>query len=195
MGLLRRAGARAQHLLDLMDDWLTLARVGSGSVEPDSSPADLREVARQAIAAVTARSGARKTGVTLEAPPQPCQVKGNSLALREMVVNLVDNAIRYSPQDSAVRVRVDGEDGCASVRVEDHGPGIPPEEQKLIFEPFFRGVCARRTQGTGLGLAIAKQIAEAHGGHMEVESHVGAGTVFKVYLRALESKDHDNLLC
>ena len=93
-------------------------------------------------------------------------VFGSALHLRRVILNLTDNAIRYSPAGATVEVLVTGDHGQASVRVSDHGCGIAPEDLPHIFEPFYRAdpARARETGGTGLGLAIADQIVRAHGG-------------------------------
>jgi len=95
----------------------------------------------------------------------------------------VDNAIKYTPAGGEVRLSLYREQGWVRVAVSDTGMGIPLEDLPHIFERFYRTDKARRRGGTGLGLSIAKWIAEAHGGHLSVESEVGKGSVFTVWLR------------
>jgi len=95
----------------------------------------------------------------------------------------VDNAIKYTPAGGGVRLSLYREQGGVQVAVSDTGMGIPQEDLPHIFERFYRTDKARRRGGTGLGLSIAKWIAEAHDGHLTVESEVGKGSTFKVWLR------------
>jgi two-component system OmpR family sensor kinase len=110
-------------------------------------------------------------------------VMGDADRLKQLLLNLVDNAIKYTPAGGGVRLSLYREQGWVQVAVSDTGMGIPPEDLPHIFERFYRTDKARRRGGTGLGLSIAKWIAEAHGGHLTVESEVGKGSTFKVWLR------------
>jgi len=108
--------------------------------------------------------------------------------LRHAIINLLDNAIKYSPPGSTVRVAVKTTRGCSVMEVIDAGPGIPPEHRDHVFERFFRADKARskKTDGTGLGLSIAKWAVEANGGRIELETEEGAGSVFRVVLPATQ---------
>jgi signal transduction histidine kinase len=101
-----------------------------------------------------------------------------------VILNLTDNAIRYSPAGAGMEILVAGANGQASVRVSDHGCGIAPEDLPHIFEAFYRAdpARARETGGTGLGLAIAEQIVRAHGGAITVVSEPGVGSTFTMTL-------------
>jgi len=116
-----------------------------------------------------------------EIPP----VRGESLKLHEALANLLDNAVKYAPQASRVILgaRIDGD--RALLWVEDQGPGIPADQQEMIFERFYRPVEPRKTVGTGLGLALVKEIIEAHGGRVWVESETGLGSIFYLSLPLL----------
>src|SRR5262249_3257972 len=104
--------------------------------------------------------------------------------VREALINLLDNAIKYSPQGARIDVRLRGVNGQASVVITDQGPGILPEHQERSFERFYRIDAARSRElgGAGLGLAIAKWAIDVHGGSIEVESRVGSGSTFRVVL-------------
>jgi two-component system OmpR family sensor kinase len=110
-------------------------------------------------------------------------VMGDADRLKQLLLNLVDNAIKYTPAGGEVRLSLYHEQGWVQVAVSDTGMGIPPEDLPHIFERFYFTDKARRRWGTGLGLSIAKWIAEAHGGHLTVESEVGKGSTFTVWLR------------
>ena len=114
------------------------------------------------------------------------EVLGDPDRLKQLLFNLVDNACRYTPSGGTVTLGLVEHEGTASLSVRDTGPGIPPDEQSHIFERFYRSDHARSREagGTGLGLAISQVIAEAHGGRIEVESRIGAGSTFTVRLPA-----------
>ena len=111
-------------------------------------------------------------------------VKGDRVKLRQLLLNILDNAIRYTPRGGEISVSVQAEGEMAVVSISDAGIGIPPEDLPHIFERFYRVDKARSRSegGSGLGLAIAKHIAEIHGGKIEVESKVDTGSTFRVYL-------------
>jgi len=180
--LVGRAGRRAAHLLSLMNDWLTLARMESSSISAGADELDVSAVVREAVSHARRNLQWHDVEVEVETPEDEVRIHGDAEALRELFVNLVDNAIRYTPDGGKVSVAVEEEPGGAAVTVSDTGRGIPENEIGLIFERFYRGREARKTDGTGLGLAIAKQIVEAHGGHINAESEVDRGTSFRVYL-------------
>ncbi|OGR09505.1 MAG: hypothetical protein A3K53_05500 [Deltaproteobacteria bacterium RIFOXYB2_FULL_66_7] len=113
-------------------------------------------------------------------------VRGDRGQLKQVLTNLLDNAIKYTPEKGTVRLSAAGAEGRVTVSVEDTGPGIPAEALPRIFERFYRVDKARSRElgGTGLGLAIVKHIVEAHGGSVSVESRVGEGSSFRVCLPA-----------
>lgn len=185
--LLLRASRRADLLLNLIGDWLTLARTESEGMVANACPVDIGRVVGDAIA--TAQECPRSHGVDVQycdATGERRLCRGDAEALRQLFINVIENAVRYTPDGGKVRVDVSPESAGIVVSVADSGPGIPQEDQGLVFEPFFRGAEAKKTDGTGLGLAIARQIAEAHHGHISLDSEVGQGTTFKVFLPAGE---------
>jgi two-component system phosphate regulon sensor histidine kinase PhoR len=113
-------------------------------------------------------------------PPNLPRVRGDANLLRDVLRNLLDNAIQYTPAGGRVEVTAAVDDGFAVVTVSDTGIGIPQSEQPRIFERFYRVDAARSREvgGTGLGLSIAKHVVEAHGGKIWVESAVGSGSTF-----------------
>jgi signal transduction histidine kinase len=109
-------------------------------------------------------------------------VRGDRERLRQVLQNLVDNAVKYSPADGDVQVSARQDNGVVRINVVDAGPGIPTEDQRLIFEKFGRSNAGGAKPGTGLGLFIARSIAEAHGGTLVVESEPRRGSCFTLEL-------------
>jgi signal transduction histidine kinase len=122
----------------------------------------------------------QKHRLTLNFPPHFPAVQGDETRLRQVLDNLVSNAIKYSPDGGTVEIGGSSDDTSATVYVRDEGVGLGAADQERVFERFFRvdGALSRRTQGTGLGLYLARAIVEAHGGHMDVQSEIGKGATF-----------------
>ena len=114
-------------------------------------------------------------------------MRGDRERLRQVLQNLVDNAVKYSPARGDVHVSAHQEDGVVRIAVTDEGPGIPAEDQRLIFEKFGRSNAGGAKPGTGLGLFISRSIAEAHGGTLAVESEPQRGSCFTLELPAAGS--------
>ena len=169
--------AEVVHLTSLVDDLLLLARSDSGAVSLERVPIHLDDVAADAAAALAQPAAA--AGVRVEMDPQPTAAIGDPARLRQLVMILVDNAIRHSPRGGAVRVVVRPAGDTASVAVEDAGPGVPPEDRPRVFDRFWRAPGAP-AGGTGLGLAIAKWIAEHHDGTISVDQSAAGGARFEV---------------
>ncbi len=127
---------------------------------------------------------ARAAGVELKVDinGKAQDVSGDQEALERAVVNLVDNAIKFTPEGGSVRLSSRADGGGVTVAVADTGAGIDPTDLPRIFERFFKADRARQSGGTGLGLAIVKHTVEAHGGSVSVESQPGAGSTFRFTL-------------
>lgn len=172
--------AEIQRLARLVQGLLALSRANAGHLALERRSTDLAGVAARAIGMHAARAAARDVRVQLDAPA-PVPVEGDADRLREVVDNLLDNALRVAPKGSMVRVGVRREHGHGVLEVEDAGPGLTEEEVTHVFEPFARGTTAGG-DGAGLGLAIARAVAEAHGGRLGVRSTPGAGATFRLEL-------------
>jgi signal transduction histidine kinase len=170
-----------RHMTAIVEDLLLLARSDSGAVALERVPVDLGDVAADGASAMG--KPATDRGVRVEVDPQPAVVAGDPARLRQLVMILVDNAIRHSPADGRVGVAVRAVGAGASLTVEDDGPGIRPEDMPHVFERFYRAPGAPGG-GTGLGLAIAKWIVDRHGGRIEVANRVEGGARFVVSLPA-----------
>jgi signal transduction histidine kinase len=171
--------AEVGNLTALVDDLLLLARSDSGAVALARLPVDLGDVAASGAGAMAKTATAR--GVHLALDPEPAMVSGDQARLRQLTVILVDNAIRHTPRDGSVRVRVRSESRAAVLEVEDDGPGIRPEDMPRVFERFWRAPNASGG-GTGLGLAIAKSIVDLHDGRISVANRAEGGARFTVRL-------------
>ena len=172
---LRQLAAGTEHATELANRLLTLARAGTPLTAPPTD-VDLMGVVRDTIAEHLPQALERRHDLGYEGPPPDmrCIVRGDALLLREMLSNLVDNALRYSPHGGAITVSIDRDGGTGSyaLAVSDTGPGIPVDERERVFEPFYR--CADVVApGTGLGLAIVRTIALAHGASVSLASVAG----------------------
>jgi len=136
-------------------------------------------VAEAVVAAELGHDGVR---IVASLSPGLPAVHGDPARLRQVLTNLIDNAIKYSPEGSAIEVRASAHNGDASVEVIDHGPGIDARDQQLVFEKFGRVPGTSAKPGSGLGLYIARAIADAHGGALEVSSTLGEGSTFTLRL-------------
>jgi signal transduction histidine kinase len=169
------------RLATLIADVLDTSRIEAGTFSFRFSEVDVGRLVRESAA--TAEVGQDEVRVRVEVREPLPEVRGDAERLRQVLANLIDNAIKYSPAGDEVEVRAYAEDGRVRVDVRDRGPGIAKEDQRLIFEKFgrvTRGGGAR--PGTGLGLFIARSIAEAHGGTLEVWSVLEKGSTFTLDL-------------
>ena len=173
-------GDETSRLADLISDVLDTSRLEAGTFSFTFTDVDLAEILRDVVAA--AEVGQDEVHVTAEVNGTLPLVRGDRERLRQVIQNLVDNAVKYSSAGGRVRVDASVDDGRVRVSVEDEGLGIPPEDQKLIFEKFGRSGGGGAKPGTGLGLFIARSIAEAHGGTLDVESAPAHGSLFTLEL-------------
>jgi len=169
------------RLAELISDVLDTSRIEAGTFSFRFGEVDLGRLIRDAVA--TAQLGQDEVRLNADVHDLLPEVRGDAERLRQVLTNLIDNAIKYSPVGGEVELRAYQEDGLVRVDVRDRGPGIASEDQKLIFEKFGRvtGTGATRP-GTGLGLFIARSIAEAHGGALEVDSAPDQGATFTLEL-------------
>jgi len=171
------------HMSRIVDDLLTLARADMGALELRRERVDLGEVAEDVWRSLQRMAEEKGLKFSL-ARDGEVPVWGDRDRLRQLVVNLVDNALKYTPSGGEVVLKVGRQDALALLSVKDTGEGIPPEDQERVFERFYRVDKARSREkgGTGLGLSICKWIAEAHGGRIWLKSEIGRGSTFTVEL-------------
>ena len=170
-------GAEVDNLTHLVEDLLLLARSDSGAVPLEREPMDFGDVVAEAAASMTTAASHRDVQVVVD--PAPASISGDTARIRQLVLILVDNAIRHSPTGGQVRVSVRAEGQAGVLVVEDDGPGIGADELLHVFERFWRGAGAP-DGGSGLGLAIAAWIVGGHDGTVEVANHEPTGARFTV---------------
>jgi len=168
------------RLATLIGDVLDTSRIEAGTFTYSFSDVDLADLARETVAAMSL--GQDEVSVVAQAPDTVPAVRADRERLKQVLMNLVENAVKYSPAGGEVDVRAWADNGLVLVAVEDQGPGIPREQQGLIFEKFGRANVGGGKPGSGLGLFIARSIAEAHGGSLKVRSAPGQGSTFTLEL-------------
>jgi len=183
LGHLAIVGRNSERLLALVTDLLFAARLQYGRLELERSPVDLRSLVVQCVESARPRAQATSVQLDLEVEDVP-ETIGEPAKLAQLLDNLVSNAIKFTPRDGHVSVRLTSHPELIRIEVSDTGIGIPDQERERLFERFFRAQTAleRQIQGTGLGLYISKAIVDAHDGRIGVDSAPGEGTTFIVEL-------------
>ena len=177
LAAIRRESERMQRLVE---DLLALAR-GDEGAPLEIKHHDLAVVAEETARTVRTAAG-EKIALRFLPPKQPVDAPFDRSRIRQAASILLDNAVKYTPEGGEVTVAVRETNGWAELEVADTGMGIPEDQVPLIFERFHRADPSRTAAGAGLGLAIARQIAETHGGRIEVESTPGEGSTFRLLL-------------
>ncbi len=177
----------ADRMTALVDDLLSLAALESGRMPPSFEPLELLPIASEVVAAL--KPLAAKKGITLRVEPfaELPKVRADRKQLKQVLTNLIDNALKFTPDNGLVRIAAGAAAGRVTLSVHDTGIGIPAADLPRVFERFYRVDKARDRErgGTGLGLSIVKHIVELHGGSVAVESEAGRGSVFRVTLPAV----------
>jgi two-component system phosphate regulon sensor histidine kinase PhoR len=168
-----------ERLTRLVNELLDLSRIESGAVDLRPEELDVRSLLDEAIDAMDQQISSRRVGIDIDAP-EGILLEADRSSVVRVFVNLLDNAIKFSPEGGTVRVRASEDGDLVTIRFEDDGPGINPENLSRVFERFYKGDSSRQSPGTGLGLAIVKHLARAHGGTATVESEPGKGAAFTV---------------
>jgi len=176
----------AERMARLVEDLLYLSRVESGQFQGERHPLDLAELIRACVQRAERRATAGEVAIVTALAPAP-RVAGEAHRLEQVLDNLLDNALKHTPPGGQITVRLSDDPASGGVRLSVHNTGsyIPPEEQRQVFDRFFRGHNNAGREGTGLGLSIARHIVEAHGGTIAVQSSPETGTDFSVWLPAL----------
>jgi PAS domain S-box-containing protein len=166
------------QLNDTLEDFLSLGKLDEGKVQSHTSDFDLKEFMNDVIEEM---KGLLKKDQHIEFNYSGNnQIFSDKKILKNIVVNLITNAIKFSAENSAIEVISDVNDSSATISVRDHGIGIPKEDLEHLFSSFFRGANAINIQGTGLGLHIVKRFIDLMGGNVQIESHLGSGTIVTI---------------
>ena len=177
-----------EHMTTLVDGLLELARYSSG-LQQQRIPCDLTTIAEDVIAEFQGQAMAKKISLSLELTNGTVWVVGDAGQLRRALSNLVDNALKYSPLQGKVNMKITAVSHNILVAVQDWGPGIPEADIPFIFDKFYRGKSNEHIVGTGLGLALVKSIAQVHKGQVWAENPNGGGAVFYLQLPVAEQEE------
>ena len=178
----------AQHLLSLINDILDLSKIEAGRMELDASEFDLPTAIDNALTLVRERASRRGIALeqTIDARLGP--VRADERKVKQVLLNLLSNALKFTPEGGRVDVRAGIADGYAEISVTDTGVGIAPEDHDAVFEEFRQvGSAEKKSEGTGLGLPLAKKFIELHGGRIWLKSQIGAGSTFTFTLPLKET--------
>ena len=172
-----------EHLVKIVQGLLTLSRLDNGNAQTENVKFDLAELAANTAEQFVPVASEKQLSLSYHSP-RPVEIQGDSARLKQVIVNLLDNAIKYTPPGGTVNLRVEARDKRACLSVSDSGHGIPESELPYVFDRFFRGTHnrAQSPDGTGLGLSIVQSVCTAHGGDVTVENLKTGGCRFQVIL-------------
>ncbi len=182
---IQRVRTSVEHITALISDLLDLGRIEAG-LDRARETTPLPVLARYVVETLRGAAEHRQLTLETELPEDLPMVNGDPIRLRQMIANLLENAIKYTPPGGRVRIEALAEADQVILRIVDSGPGIPPAEQPYLFDKFFRASnIPEDVAGTGLGLSIVKSIVDSHDGRIWVESALGKGSRFTVVLPAV----------
>jgi signal transduction histidine kinase len=177
--ILGSIGQQAHYMSILLDGLLDITQIEAGTLNLDLKPIDLSQFLSEAVKHQTMIATPKGTQVRLE-PTPASEVMADPVRLRQVIDNLISNAVKYSPPGSTVRINVQRSPSGWRINVQDEGPGITEKDRKRLFQDFSR-LSARPTgseKSVGLGLAISRNVVKAHGGQIGVDSEPGQGATF-----------------
>ena len=182
---LARVQRQSKRLAALINDLLDISRIESGRIQMDQAPISLLESVTQRIEEIRPQADEKSIRLALTAPESVPKVLGDEARLGQVFTNLIGNAIKFTPENGDVNIKVEADGNLLHVEVIDTGPGIPPEERQKIFDKFYQlsDISTRQQGGSGLGLSISKSIVEAHGGKLWIDDgNQGKGSNFQFVL-------------
>jgi signal transduction histidine kinase len=168
-----------RHLLSLINDILDLSKIEVGRMELEPTDFDLPSAIENTL--ILVRERAQRRAITLQrtVDERLGTIRADERKVKQVLLNLLSNALKFTPEGGRIDVRARVEDGVAEISVTDTGVGIAPEDQEAVFEEFRQvGLAAKKIEGTGLGLAISRKFIELHGGAIRVKSRIGSGSTF-----------------
>ena len=171
--------ASGQHLLSLINDILDLSKIEAGRMELELADFDLPTAIENALILVRERAGRRGIALHQAVDLRLGPIRGDERKIKQVLLNILSNALKFTPEGGRIDVRAGLADGMAEISVADTGVGIAPEDQEAVFEEFRQvGTAAKKVEGTGLGLALSRKFIELHDGRIWVQSQVGIGSTF-----------------
>ncbi len=184
MDFIQEIEKNADRMTRLVDDLLTISALESGKMPPVFELTDPMRLASEVVVSMMPLAQKKQIILRLEPFRDIPQVRADKNQLKQVLTNLLDNAIKYTAEQGVIRVMASAQNGQITISVQDNGPGIPSGDLPRIFERFYRVDKARSRElgGTGLGLAIVKHIVEIHGGSVDVQSTPSAGSTFSFTL-------------
>jgi signal transduction histidine kinase len=174
----------SERLARLVDNVLDFSKIEQGKKIYRLRPTRLEEVAGSAVRAMRFPLAQQGFQLNFSVQPDLPELSADADAIQQAILNLLTNAMKYSGDSREINLRLGARNGDAVIEVEDHGLGLAPDEQKHVFEKFYRAPSheSRLIAGTGLGLTLVAHIAKAHGGRVEVQSALGGGSTFSILL-------------
>jgi two-component system sensor histidine kinase KdpD len=185
---LKGINEETDRLTLMVGNLLDLSRIEGGVLKPDKAWYDIAELIDDVRRRLTPRAALRGDTIVTEVAPDLPLVLFDYVEIAQVVINLGENAIKYTPPGTTITLAAKRMPGAVELAVKDTGNGIAPAELPHLFDKFYRGQTTARVPGTGIGLAIAKGLVEAHGGTIAVESKIAVGTVFRFTLPVDESE-------
>jgi two-component system sensor histidine kinase KdpD len=170
----------ARRISGLVDNVLDMARLHAGALQLERQWYPLEEIVGGVLTRLRERLGARAVQVAL--PRELPMVQVDGVLIEQVLANLVENALKYTPPESPILISAAADDAAVVVSVEDRGPGLPPGDEERVFDKFYQGAPERSQSGVGLGLTICRALVEAHGGRIWAENAPGGGAVFRFTL-------------
>jgi signal transduction histidine kinase len=181
--LVKQIKESSEYMVQIIEDMLDISAIESGSISLEKDDEDISELIERVVSLNRPTAGKKNISLITKLPDKPIMKKVDAHKFQQVLDNVVSNAIKYSESETEVEVGIkEGDENALIIYVEDQGQGIPEDDLEDLFVPFAK-ISSEPTAGeksTGLGLAIAKKIVEAHGGDIQVESEVGAGSTFFV---------------
>ena len=182
-----RIQTRIDDLMKLIHTWLRAITVDIESIKENFKPISISSVISKAVESIEPQAIRKDISIHTTIQDDIYLVEGDEGTLVEALVNLVGNAVKYSPTGNQVEITATNKDDQIRIRIEDNGIGISKEDLPFIFEDFYTGTTDRNTErGSGVGLALTKRILEAHNGNVSVESELGKGSIFTMCLPAIK---------
>lgn len=181
-GLIRQSGGT---LLDMVNGLLDLSKIQAGRYELEYETFDARAIVHEVMRLSAGSAEPKQITLVEQAPDDPVMVRADVRALRQMLINIVGNAIKFTPQDGRVMLSMSAEDGALVLDTTDTGPGIPPEERARLGRRYVRGESGQTAPGTGLGLALVRALAQLHGGALTFHEAPGGGALVRISMPVL----------